>query len=79
MKPTEKIRSFITENLIGLDEEDSFLDSDNIFELGYVNSLFAMRLLNYIEREFKITIRNEEMELKNFSSVDAIVQLLNQK
>ena len=79
MNLKEKVRSFITENLIVLEDEDDFLDSDNIFELGYVNSLFAMKLLNFVEQEFDFTVENEEMDIQNFSSVDAITQLVEKK
>ena len=79
MKVNEKIRDFILENLVILEDDSDLLDSDNIFELGYVNSLFAMKLLNYVESEFDIKVENEEMDIKNFSSVDAIAQLVERK
>jgi methoxymalonate biosynthesis acyl carrier protein len=75
----EKIRSFIQANLLVFEDEDEFSDSDNIFQLGYVNSLFAMKLLNYIEHEFAIIVDNEDMDIKNFSSVNNIVQLIENK
>lgn len=75
----EKIRSFIESNLVVFEEEAEFTDSDNIFELGYVNSLFAMKLLNHIENEFDITVENEDMDIKNFSSVDNITSLIERK
>jgi methoxymalonate biosynthesis acyl carrier protein len=79
MSLNEKIRSFILENLMVFDEEEEFSDSDNIFQLGYVNSLFAIKLLNYVEKEFNIVIENEEMDISNFSSVSAIVHLVEKK
>lgn len=75
----KKVRKFIEDNLIVLEDEADFLDSDNIFELGYVNSLFAMKLLNYVETEFGVAIENEEMDIENFSSVNNIVQLIEKK
>ncbi|MEM6806551.1 MAG: phosphopantetheine-binding protein [Bacteroidota bacterium] len=79
MNLSKKVRAFIVENLFVLDDEDDFLDSDNIFELGYVNSLFAMKLLNYVETEFDLTVENEEMDIQNFSSINAIVHLIEKK
>lgn len=79
MEQKQKIKDFITENLIVFEDEIDFQDDDNIFQMGYVNSLFAMKLLNYIENEFQVKIQNEEMDIKNFSSVNAIINLLNQK
>lgn len=79
MEQKKKIKDFITENLIVFEDEIDFKDDDNIFQMGYVNSLFAMKLLNFVETEFQVKIQNEEMDIKNFSSVKAIVDLLNQK
>ncbi|OFX86597.1 MAG: acyl carrier protein [Bacteroidetes bacterium GWF2_33_16] len=75
----EKIREFIESNLIVFDDEAKFTDTDNIFALGYVNSLFAMKILNYIEKNFAITIENDDLDLKNFSSIDNIVCLIERK
>lgn len=79
MNNKEKVKAFIEENLIKYDDETSFSDEDNIFTMGFVNSLFAMKLLNYIESEFSITVESDEMELSNFSSVNNIDSFLNRK
>ncbi len=75
----EKIRKFIESNLVVFEEEANFSDSDNIFEMGFVNSLFAMKLVNYIEQEFGITVDNDDLEISNFSSVDRIFQYIESK
>ncbi len=73
------IKNFIKDNLIVFEDEIDFTDDDNIFEKGFVNSLFAMKLLTYIENKFGISIENEDLDLKNFSSVSRIVNLINKK
>jgi len=40
--------------------------SDDIFALGFVNSLFAMELVMFIEKEFAVTIPNGELQIDNF-------------
>jgi methoxymalonate biosynthesis acyl carrier protein len=79
MEVNKKLRNFIENNLIVFDEEVNFSDSDNIFQKGFVNSLFAMKLLNFVENEFKIEVENDDMDIKNFSSIDNIMQLINKK
>lgn len=54
-------------------------DDDNIFELGLVNSLFAMQLVNFIEQEFDVTVDNDDLDIQNFKSVSAISALINSK
>jgi methoxymalonate biosynthesis acyl carrier protein len=75
----EKIRSFILSNVLVWEEELELADDDNIFRMGFVNSLFAMKLLNYIEKEFAIHIDNSEMNITNFSTVNNICELVNSK
>lgn len=79
MEIKTKIREFIEANLMVFDDEANFSDEDNIFEMGYVNSLFAMKLLNYVEGEFDIMVENEEMDIQNFSSVNRITELIQKK
>jgi len=79
MEINEKIRGFIEENLVVFEDEATFSDDDNIFELGFVNSLFAMRMVSFIESEFDIEVENDDLDLKNFSSVNRVVDFINRK
>ncbi|QDX93493.1 acyl carrier protein [Brevibacterium sp. JNUCC-42] len=79
MTVREKVRQFIESNLVIFEDHVEISDDDNIFELGFVNSLFAMRMLTFVEEEFVITIDNDELDLINFSSVSNIVRLIEKK
>ena len=79
MELNSKIREYIQSNLVVFDDEAAFSDSDNIFKLGFVNSLFAMKLLNFVETEFNIVVDNDDININNFSSVDNIVSLVEKK
>lgn len=54
-------------------------DSEDIFALGFVNSLFAMQLVMFIEKEFGIRIENNDLDLQNFRSIDSISELISSK
>ena len=75
----ERIRTFIASNLIVFDDDIVIEDDDKIFQMGYVNSLFAMKLLGFVEQEFDIRVPNEEVNIQNFSSVNNIVGLIERK
>ena len=51
-------------------------DDDDIFELGYVTSLFAMELVTFVESEFGVAVRNEDLEFANFCSVNALTEFV---
>ncbi|WP_437621813.1 acyl carrier protein [Sorangium sp. So ce1151] len=47
-------------------------EEEDIFALGFVNSMFAMQLVNYVEHEFGVVVENEDLELDNFRSIRAL-------
>jgi acyl carrier protein len=51
-------------------------DDDDIFALGFVNSLFAMQLVSFVEKEFDMTVGDEDLQIDNFRSVNAVVDLV---
>ncbi|BDA68751.1 putative D-alanyl carrier protein [Calothrix sp. PCC 7716] len=57
---------------------DLQLDED-IFSLGFVNSMFAMQLVLFIEQEFQIAIENEDLEFENFRTINSIANLIERK
>ena len=71
----ERIRAFLGNHLRGAPPGD---DTD-IFSAGVVNSLFAMQLVLFVEREFAITIASEDLELAHFRSVDTLTALVARK
>ena len=75
----DKIRTFIQKNLVVFDDEATFSNHDNIFAMGFVNSLFAMKLVAFVEREFGLSVENEDLDISNFSSVNNIVNFITGK
>lgn len=69
------VRPFI-ERFIGGEE---LKDTDNIFEMGYVNSMFAMQLVQFIETEFGIAVENDDLNIDNFNTVEHIRDFILRK
>ncbi|MBG1258982.1 acyl carrier protein [Nostoc commune] len=70
-----KIREFLSRFFRNHDLQ---LDED-IFALGFVNSMFAMQLVLFIEQAFQITIDNEDLELDNFRTINSMIRLVERK
>jgi len=79
MESREKIRQFIESNIDVFADEAYFTDSENIFELGIVNSLFTVRIIKFVQEEFNIEMLEEDMEIENFNSVDNILKFIRYK
>ena len=67
-----KISEFLSQFISETD-----IDPDvNLFESGLVNSLFAMQLLLYVEQEFGLQVTNEDLDIKNFRSLNALTNFV---
>lgn len=71
----DKIKKFLSQFFGDRDLQDD----EDIFALGFVNSMFAMQLVLFIEKEFEVTIENEDLEFANFRSVNSMTALLERK
>lgn len=67
-----KISAFITSRF----PKASITDSDDIFSLGFINSLFAMELVMFIEKAFGVTIPNDALVIDNFRTVTRMADLV---
>jgi acyl carrier protein len=54
-------------------------DDEDLFELGFVNSLLAMQLVLFVEKEFSVTVGSDDLDLDNFRSIRAISHLVARK
>lgn len=54
-------------------------DDQNFFELGFVNSLFAMQLVLFVESEFGMQIGDDDLDITHFQSINAIANLVERK
>ena len=72
---SNEVRKFLGNHI---NIEDLAMDED-IFKAGYVNSLFAMQLVMFIENNFGIKVDNEDLEITNFNSVDNLSSFVEKK
>lgn len=70
-----KVRSFLSRFF----RKRELQDDEDIFSLGFVNSLFAMQLIMFLEKEFKIRVDNKDMDMNNFRTINSIVSLIESK
>jgi methoxymalonate biosynthesis acyl carrier protein len=71
----ERTRAFLTKHV----RQDGLTDSADLFAGGFVTSLFALQLVLFIEAQFSVTVENDDLDLANFRSVDAISAFVARK
>jgi len=54
-------------------------DEDDIFALGFGNSLFALQLIAFVENKFGIEIDSDDLDIRNFRSIQVIAGLVERK
>jgi acyl carrier protein len=69
---TGGILAFIT----GRFPQAAITETEDIFSLGYINSLFAMELVMHLEKTFGVTIPNDELRIDNFRTAAAMTELV---
>lgn len=58
---------------------DQFTDDDNVFAGGFVNSLYLVQLLQFVQKECGVTIEEDDYDMANFCSVQAIADFVARK
>ena len=71
----ETVKQFILRS-INLPHLD---DDDNLFESGIVNSLFAVQLMTFVEKNFAIEVEMDDLDIENFKSLNATTAFVVRK
>ncbi|MCD6374723.1 MAG: acyl carrier protein [Caldisericaceae bacterium] len=75
----QKIRNYIVENFLFGDETVLFNNDDSLSENGIIDSTGILGLVNFLENEYQISIKNEEIVPENLDSINKIVRFLKTK
>lgn len=75
MDDKQKFRGFVGRFVRGHD----LRDDEDIFATGYVNSMFAMQLVQFTEQEFGIVVDGDDLDIENFRSVEALAAFVERK
>jgi len=73
---SDRLRAFIRRFVR---RDSTFADDQNLFKSGFVNSLFVMQLVLFVESTFSITVEQEDMDIAHFSSVNSLSRFVRHK
>ena len=71
----ETLRRFVTRSI----NLPDLGDDDDLFESGLVNSLFAVQLMTFIEKNFGLEVEADDLDIKNFRSLNAAASFVLKK
>ena len=79
MEQQEQIIQFITSDLLGDAGGVTLGADDNLMLSGQIDSLGVIRLVSFLEKQFGVNIRAGEITLKNFKSVNRMIDFIDRK
>ena len=79
MSNTEKLKHFITTELMSDGNAAELTETTPLIDSGIIDSLGIMSLLGYLEANFSVEISGDDLIPENFASIATINELISQK
>ncbi len=79
MDRQEQIIQFILADLLDNADGVTLAADDNLMLGGNIDSLGVIKLVNFLEKQFGVKIRPGEITLKNFKTVNRMVDFIDRK
>jgi len=74
-----KVRAYIEENFLRSSGGGSFSNDDSLLESGILDSAGIFELVVFLEKEFAVTISDEDIIVDNFDNVTCITKFIQSK
>ena len=74
-----EIKTSLRGFLANLCDADKLGDDDDIFAGGFVNSLYLVQMLAFIQSEFSIELGEDDYDMNNFRSISAAASFVERK
>ncbi|MDN5205424.1 acyl carrier protein [Fulvivirgaceae bacterium BMA10] len=79
MEIRESIKNYIQTELVNDKQYSNLSDSDQLIETGIIDSLGIMKLIGFLEDNLSVQIDDTELVPENFSTIDSITSLVENK
>jgi acyl carrier protein len=74
-----EVRSFIMANFLPGESDDQLRDDDLLLEGGVIDSGSVVTLVGYLEDQFGIEVRDEDLFAENFATIQLIAAFVARK
>ena len=79
MEQRQQIKNYILENFLFSDDNASIGDEESLIESGVMDSTGFHELIMFLEEEFKLAIKPEEMVPTNFDTIQTVDRFVTRK
>lgn len=77
MSHEKQIHDFIKTELLSRHSDKNISETDNLIELGVIDSLGILKLITFLEEQLNVTIESEHLVAENFETIQAIIEFAN--
>jgi len=75
----DKVKQTISTFITNATNFSNIGEDDHLFETGVLNSLFAVQLMTFIEKAFRIEVGKDDLDIDNFKSIRATTAFVLRK
>lgn len=75
----QKVRTFILEEFLPGENPDALKDDTPLITDGVLDSVATLKLVAYLEEQFKITLEAHEVDVENLNTIQRVCKLVESK
>ena len=75
----DKIKKYIFENFLFDEADGNLADDASLLEQGIIDSTGILELVMFLEENFEIEVKDDELVPENLDSVNSLVNFINSK
>jgi len=75
----KRIRKYIFENFLFEESDGNLGDDDSLLEKGIIDSTGVLELVMFMEENFQIEVKDEDLVPENLDTVNNLVKYINSR
>ena len=75
----ETVRRFILDNFLPGEDPKNLTDRTELKESGILDSLSTLKLVTFLEEQFKVEFEADDLDAGNLSTIESIERLVKSK
>ena len=79
LETVKKLREYIFDNFLFTEDENALGNDDSFMEKGIIDSTGILEVITFIEEDFGITVKDEELIPENLDSINNLSAFIQRK
>ena len=79
IETVKKLREYIFDNFLFTEDENALGNDDSFMEKGIIDSTGILEVITFVEEEFGIAVKDEEMIPENLDSINNLSAYIQRK